>query len=276
MINYICTKMEDMCMKKLQPMGDVLLSWRRCMEEGVSSKLLAPSVFMKGELLKKERRKNSLLISVFEEYGIKNSNLMGLKHLLLLFNSEGVLLKIAQDKVKKSNHSIVEGAIFTEDSCGTNAIAMSMNLKKPVLTFPNYHYCEFLRNYYLYAIPLFINEKLKGYLSIFILDRQIIGELITIVDLLGYQICNEYKISANRITNPDNCSCKLSVKQLVVLKLLSRGLTDKAIAIETGLSFATVRYHKKNIFRNLGVSSSLEAVVKALKLNFILLDDIVI
>lgn len=73
---------------------------------------------------------------------------------------------------------------------------------------------------------------------------------------------------------PEISSIKLNHRQVNILKLISKGMTDKAISVETGLSFATIQYHKKNIYRKLGVNSCTEAVIKALKLNLISLDQI--
>ena len=263
-------------MEQLQPMKEVLMSWRRCMDMGIESKSLEPALCVKDELLELKQRGNSMQISVFIDCSSKINLLITNKHPLLLINSEGILLKISKGKHQKKNIQIVEGAIFTEESSGTNAIAMSIKLKKPVLTFQSYHYCEFLRKFHLYSVPLLVNEEVVGYLAMIISEQEIISELIAITELLSYQIVNELKIRSNLAAVRVDSSLKLSPKQLVVLQLLARGMTDKAIAIDTGLCFATIRYHKKNIFKKMGVSCSIEAVIKALKLNLLLLDEIVI
>jgi DNA-binding NarL/FixJ family response regulator len=100
-------------------------------------------------------------------------------------------------------------------------------------------------------------------------------EMMAIIELLGYQIANELKKNTARCKDAlYNDSIKLNDKQVTVLKLLSQGDTDRAAAIKMNLSIDTVRYHKRVIFEKLGAGSSVEAIVKALKLNLIAMEQI--
>jgi DNA-binding NarL/FixJ family response regulator len=65
----------------------------------------------------------------------------------------------------------------------------------------------------------------------------------------------------------------LSDRELDVLRLAGKGLTNKAIGVELGISDRTVQGHLANIFGKLGVSSRTEAVTKALKLGWIVLEE---
>ncbi len=66
----------------------------------------------------------------------------------------------------------------------------------------------------------------------------------------------------------------LSERELHVLKLASRGLSNQDIANELYLSLRTVQGHLSHIFNKLQVSSRTEAVVRALKEGWVALDDI--
>ena len=57
----------------------------------------------------------------------------------------------------------------------------------------------------------------------------------------------------------------LSERESEVLKALTEGLSDKAIADKLFISIPTVRFHLKNIYAKLHVSSRSEAVVKAMQ-----------
>ncbi len=64
----------------------------------------------------------------------------------------------------------------------------------------------------------------------------------------------------------------LSDRELDVLRLAGRGLTNKQIGQELGISDRTVQGHLANIYGKLAVSSRTEAVTRALKLGWIVLD----
>lgn len=65
----------------------------------------------------------------------------------------------------------------------------------------------------------------------------------------------------------------LTERELEVLRLAAQGLTNKAIAAELGLSDRTVQGHLANIYGKLAVASRTEAVTRALKLGWLVLDD---
>ena len=65
----------------------------------------------------------------------------------------------------------------------------------------------------------------------------------------------------------------LSERELDVLRLAGQGLTNKAIGLDLGISDRTVQGHLANIYGKLDVASRTEAVTKALKLGWIVLED---
>lgn len=66
----------------------------------------------------------------------------------------------------------------------------------------------------------------------------------------------------------------LSEREMTILRLATRGLSNKDIAKELGLSTRTVQGHLGHIFNKLQVSSRTEAAVRALKEGWVTLDDI--
>ncbi len=75
-------------------------------------------------------------------------------------------------------------------------------------------------------------------------------------------------------TVQENASTELlSDRELDVLKLVTKGLSNKDIADQLCLSIRTVQGHLGNIFNKLMVSSRTEAVVRALKEGWVTLDD---
>lgn len=65
----------------------------------------------------------------------------------------------------------------------------------------------------------------------------------------------------------------LSERELAVLRLAGQGFTNKAIGAALSISDRTVQGHMANLYGKLGVASRTEAVTKALKLGWIVLDD---
>ena len=66
----------------------------------------------------------------------------------------------------------------------------------------------------------------------------------------------------------------LSEREMEVLRLATRGLSNHHIAEELCLSIRTVQGHLGHIFNKLQVSSRTEAVVRALKEGWVTLDDV--
>jgi two-component system, NarL family, response regulator LiaR len=64
----------------------------------------------------------------------------------------------------------------------------------------------------------------------------------------------------------------LSERELEILRLAGKGLTNKAIGVELKISDRTVQGHLANIYGKLQVGSRTEAVTRALKLGWIVLD----
>ena len=71
-------------------------------------------------------------------------------------------------------------------------------------------------------------------------------------------------------TPPDT----LTERELEVLRLVAKGLSNKEIGDELVLSVRTVQGHLGSIFSKLRVSSRTEAVVRALKEGWVTLDDV--
>jgi DNA-binding NarL/FixJ family response regulator len=61
----------------------------------------------------------------------------------------------------------------------------------------------------------------------------------------------------------------LTSSEIEIVRLISSGLSTKEIAVKKHISFHTVMTHRKNIFRKLGVSSSQEMMLYAIKAGLI-------
>lgn len=82
-----------------------------------------------------------------------------------------------------------------------------------------------------------------------------------LTDLLGSPARDDYPPPSEPLTAREN----------EVLQLLARGLTNRAIAQELGITQHTVKFHVNAIMTKLGAQSRTEAVVRATQLGLILL-----
>jgi NarL family two-component system response regulator LiaR len=73
---------------------------------------------------------------------------------------------------------------------------------------------------------------------------------------------------------PEGVAEYLSERELEVLKLAAKGMSNKEIAAELALGVRTVQSHLSHIFDKLGVSSRTEAVLRALKEGWLSLEQI--
>ena len=71
----------------------------------------------------------------------------------------------------------------------------------------------------------------------------------------------------------NNGVAKLHSRELEVLKLAARGMTNLEIAEKLVISSRTVQSHLTNIFKKLGVNSRTEAVVHAMNKGLLVPDD---
>ena len=75
-------------------------------------------------------------------------------------------------------------------------------------------------------------------------------------------------------TPPEPAEARPTPREMEVLKLLTRGFTNKAIAAQMKISERTVQGHIASLFDKLGVSSRTEAVVRAAQLGWVSLEHI--
>lgn len=254
-------------MVTIQLEKEILFSWERCIKNDIPARLSLPRITLQRETVR-QNDNNALLNSIFERTVENIRHFITTDYIFFLTDPDGILLTEKGTKkilvmVRKAR--IETGTLFSEESFGTNAISMAVKLKHSVYLSAEQHFCDFLKNWYCYTVPLEVGGEIKGYLNISTI-QVMKRELIAITQLLAEKIMNEYKA----IDFPGICErIKLNYQQLTVLKLISQGLTTEAVALETGLSVNTVKYHKKKAFRDLGVQSSGEAVAKAINAGLI-------
>jgi len=90
---------------------------------------------------------------------------------------------------------------------------------------------------------------------------------------IARKVLNRFSRSTTKVKEEKSIET-LSEREMEVLRLASRGLSNQEIADKLCLSLRTVQAHLGHIFNKLRVSSRTEAVVRALKEGWIALKDI--
>jgi NarL family two-component system response regulator LiaR len=90
---------------------------------------------------------------------------------------------------------------------------------------------------------------------------------------IARKVLNRF-VSSSEKARKREPSESLTQREMDILKLVTRGLSNKEIADELFLSMRTVQGHLGSIFSKLGVGSRTEAVVRALKEGWITLHDV--
>lgn len=67
---------------------------------------------------------------------------------------------------------------------------------------------------------------------------------------------------------------KLHFREMEVMSLVAKGMSNHDIALQLGISDHTVHTHVNNIFKKLGVKSRTEATVRALRMGWVNFDDL--
>jgi NarL family two-component system response regulator LiaR len=69
-------------------------------------------------------------------------------------------------------------------------------------------------------------------------------------------------------------SGRLTPREIEVLRLAAKGISNKDIASELFLSLRTVKAHLTNIFNKMGCGSRTDAIIKGIKEGYVFIDDV--
>ena len=254
-------------MEFLLPEIEIRKSLERCRYIKLSKEILRPTQYLPKKQLLSRLEGNQLLIQIFQNCTADIIDLIKGNYMFKLYDVDGYLLTWkASDQLPKNllEVSLFVGMSIREESFGTNAVSLAMDLKRPVYIEPEQHYTHLMNSWCGCAIPLKKAELVVGYLCISSYTQLLTVEAIAILQLLAQLIIENM---CNR--HVEYAKMHLTYQQQMVLSLSCQGLTEKAIAMEMRLSTNTIKYHKRNIFRILDVNCMTEAVATAIKLGLL-------
>jgi len=128
----------------------------------------------------------------------------------------------------------------------------------------------------------YVFDSIKAGASGYLLKSSPLRELINAVRSISigqavFDLKAASKILYSMVTEHDGrrgVHQRLRPREVEILRLAAKGISNKEIASELIIRDSTVRTHLARIFRELGVSSRTEAVLHALKEGWITLDDL--
>ena len=96
----------------------------------------------------------------------------------------------------------------------------------------------------------------------------------SVLDSLATRKLLERVVSLTKESEEEKERGQLSPREIEILRLAARGMSNRDIAVKLELSMRTVKAHLSNIFNKMRCSSRTEAIVKGFKEGYVSLDDI--
>ena len=152
-------------------------------------------------------------------------------------------------------------------------MALSIRHSEPMWTFPQKNYCSLLTNCTLYSAP-FTPDRSSVTLAI-VTNRKQISDWppVLLRQLISSMSLELRQVTRSHIRQKTE-SIHLTARQRTILLRIAGGMTDRQIAADLHITQETVQYHKKNLYRQLDAENAVRAVVKALQLGLLSLEDL--
>ena len=96
----------------------------------------------------------------------------------------------------------------------------------------------------------------------------------SVLDSLATRKLLERVVSLTKDSEEDKERGQLSPREIEILRLAARGMSNRDIAVKLELSMRTVKAHLSNIFNKMRCSSRTEAIVKGFREGYVSLDDV--
>jgi two-component system, NarL family, response regulator LiaR len=96
----------------------------------------------------------------------------------------------------------------------------------------------------------------------------------SVLDPIATRKLLERVVKLSKETPEDKARGQLSPREIEVIRLAARAMSNRDIAEQLGLSMRTVKAHLSNIFNKMRCGSRTEAIVKGFREGYITLDDV--
>lgn len=173
---------------------------------------------------------------------------------------------------------LICGVSLSEESCGTNAIALALSYKEPMVTLGDDHYCNLFKHWCIVAVPILnANEYPVACIGIANCLSVSVGEKLALARFIARDLAPYFNAELTRTDrrisdklSEDALQVNLTCRQRQVLSLFAKGMSYKEIAREIGIgSYKTVEEHLDAVRGKLHVSNRRECIHKAISLGII-------
>lgn len=246
---------------------DLTASYARCRKVRLPVEQLKPGIILSETDLDFRLEVNNRLLLVTDKiinaicrFGPSDS------YIVILCDPKLVALKLYASRnalIMAEKKGIFPGVVFTEESCGTNAISLARELGKIVAIRAEQHYFALFKNWWCIAGPLRSGKmKIIGYLDIsmpaekaFGLTAELLKALLVAIEkeILLLDIESIAGQQKHLSTLPPEMEKELSTREKEIIKLLFLRLSSREIAAVLHISVSTVNSHRRNIYEKLGV-----------------------
>ncbi|MEW6574501.1 MAG: LuxR C-terminal-related transcriptional regulator [Bacillota bacterium] len=259
--------------------AELKASYDRCRFLGVPVALERPRKILLKSLLNLRVYENDLFLAAVERV-ITPHHYTGPQdnHIYILCNPELAALKIfaapeillAAEKI-----GVKPGTVFTEASCGTNALALAREHNRLVAIRGEQHYCRLFKDWWCVASPVKDPAgKTVGYLDISMHAEKELGLAVALLQTLIHSIQREFLLldcyqtkSNNNLPPappriPPEVERELTPREREICFFLFRRFSNREIAEKLNLSIATVKSHRRSIYQKFGVNRLTEFLAK--------------
>ena len=255
-------------------------SYDRCRALRVPPELDKPQQILPKTLLDPRLAKNALLLTAAGQvitphhYSGPQDN-----HIYILCDPELVALKIFAAPgilVTAEEAGVKPGTVFTEESCGTNALALAREHQRFLAIRGEQHYCRLFKDWWCVASPVKDPAgKTVGFLDISLHAEKELGLAVALLQTLVARIEDGFLLAELRPRQkndgvpaafllPPEVAEKLTTREREVLELLLCGLSSNEIAARLHLSVSTVEDYRKQIYQKLGVRGGMKGLLALL------------
>lgn len=196
---------------------------------------------------------------------------------LITFHSCPEILVDATEEIGMS-----AGTLLSEESCGTNAVALALRYREPAVTHGMQHYCRLFHRWCVVAVPVMrANRQPIACVAISNCNGAALTEKLALARFIAKDI-EVFRRTTPTYPGTDGIgACQhderrvvdLTPRQRQVLTLFAKGFSYKQIARKLGIGSArTVEEHLDAVRGKLHVSHRRECIQKAIALGVILRD----